>query len=89
MSDSDLSEPSSAPIPSDNELENSLRREVTDAQRAGKEYSYNSIRAASEINLGLETRFYKNHKIWNKKSKEIIDSQVVTMSSSCRMLMAN
>ena len=77
MSDSELSEVSATPTPPDHELEKSLRREVVKASRAGIDYSYNSIRAASELKLGLRKGFYKGHEEWADKSKEVILDQKV------------
>ena len=77
MSDSELSEVSATPPPPDRELEKSLRREVAKAARAGLDYSYNSIRAASELKLSLRRGFYKSHEEWANKSKEIILDQMV------------
>ena len=77
MSDSELSEAFVTPPPPDRELEKSLRQEVVKAARAGLDYSYNSIRAASELKLGLSRGFYKSHGEWVNKSKEIIFDQMV------------
>lgn len=77
MSDSELSEASKTPTPPDHELERSLRREVVKAQRAGEEYSFNSVRKASESKLGLANGFYKNHEEWSQRSKDIIRDQMV------------
>lgn len=77
MSDSELSEASQTPAPPDDELERSLRREVVKAVKSGDEYSYNSIRAASEVKLGLTKGFYKAHEDWAQRSKRVIDDQLV------------
>lgn len=77
MSDSELSEASATPVPPDQELEKSLRREVVKAQKEGKEFSYNSIRTASETSLGLSQGFYKSHLEWKQRSKDVIDNQLV------------
>jgi hypothetical protein len=77
MSDSDLSEASVSPAPPDDELEKSLRREVVKAQKAGEEYTVNTIRAASEAQLGLSPGFYKSHDEWKDRSKNVIRAQIV------------
>jgi len=85
MSDSELSEVSTTPVPPDSELEQSLRREVVKAQRAGLEDpTVNSIRAASEEKLGLMPGFYKSHNIWVVRSKQIIKDQFVSLHISMR-----
>lgn len=78
MSDSELSEPSQPPVPPDDELENSLRREVVRAQAKGEEdFTLRQIRAASEKKLGLSDGFYKNHAAWKDRSKEVVSDQIV------------
>ncbi|KEF62689.1 uncharacterized protein A1O9_00662 [Exophiala aquamarina CBS 119918] len=80
MSDSELSEASTTPVPPDSELEKSLRREVVKAQRAGLEDpTVNSIRAASEEALGLKSGFYKANDVWVARSKQIIKDQFVSL----------
>jgi hypothetical protein len=82
MSDSELSDLPTTPLPPDSELEKSLRREVVKAQRDGLENpTVNSIRAASEEKLGLKSGFYKNHGTWLARSKQIIKEQFVSQQS--------
>ncbi|KAH0845673.1 putative transcriptional regulator [Fonsecaea pedrosoi] len=76
VSDSELSEASETPTPPDNELEQSLRHEVDKALQDGIEFSNNSIRAASETQLGLPKGFYKQHEEWAQRSKAIIADQL-------------
>lgn len=78
MSDSELSEASTGSAPSDRELEKSLRQEVTKAHRAGVEFSFNSIRAASEQKLGLKKDYIRNHETWARRSKDVINDQMVS-----------
>ncbi|KIY03007.1 uncharacterized protein Z520_01473 [Fonsecaea multimorphosa CBS 102226] len=82
VSDSDLSEASTTPAPPDHELEKSLRREVVKAQRDGIEFSNNYIRGASEAKLGLTKGFYKNHKEWAQRSRDIIADQLTIPSET-------
>jgi len=77
MSDSELSDAPTTPAPPDAELEKSLRQEVSKAFRSGGEFSYNSIRTASEALLGLKEGFYKAHDQWKGKSKDVINQQLV------------
>ncbi|KIX00913.1 uncharacterized protein Z518_09978 [Rhinocladiella mackenziei CBS 650.93] len=77
MSDSELPEASESPAPPAHELEKSLRRETVKAQKSDPNFSYNSIRAASEAKLGLRKGFYKNHEEWASRSKKIIQEQLV------------
>jgi hypothetical protein len=79
MSDSELSEASKTPVPSDTELENSLRREVNRASKAGDELTLRQIRGASEKKLGLPEGFYKSHSAWKDRSKEIVQDQAVSL----------
>jgi hypothetical protein len=76
-SDSELSEASNTPAPPDHELEKALRYEVTKAQRRGEEMTFKSIRTAAETKLGLTAGFYKGHAVWNQRSKDVIDEQLV------------
>ena len=76
-SDSDLSEASKTPAPPDSELEEALRREVITAQKNEVDFSYKYIRTAAETKLVLTPGFYKNHEDWNRRSKAIIDEQMV------------
>lgn len=81
MSDSELSEASATPLPPDQDLEQSLRREVRKAQKSGVDFSYNYIRAASESQLGLTKGFYKAHPDWPQRSKTIIGHQMVYLTT--------
>lgn len=75
MSDSELSD---APaIPSDAELEKSLRATVIKAQKAGEEVTVNDIRKRSARALGLDEAFFSTDTQWKGKSKEIIKTQFV------------
>ena len=76
MSDSELSDDPGTPVPSDHELEQSLRREVVKANKAGDDVTVKRIRVASEKRLGLPEDFYKSHATWKDKSKDIITHQV-------------
>ena len=76
MSDSELSVASHTPVPSDNELERSLRKEVVRIQETGTAPSIKAARSASEKRLGLTDGFYKGHETWKDKSKDIITDQV-------------
>ena len=76
MSDSELSEAPQTPVPSDNELEQSLRKEVVRIQKSGDDLSIKAARTASEKRLGLTEGFYKGHEVWKDKSKDIITDQV-------------
>jgi hypothetical protein len=80
MSDSELSELSQAPVPPDDELEGSLRREVARFQDRGEhdQLTLRNVRAASEKKLGLPEGFYKDHAVWKSKSKEVVKDQVVS-----------
>lgn len=80
MSDSELSEVSTTPLPPDHEIEKSLRHEVVNAQKNDIEYTVNSIRTASEEKLGLTKGFYKNSAEWVQRSKDIIKDQSVQPS---------
>ena len=80
MSDSELSEASHTPVPPDNEIEESLRREVTRATKAGGDITVNLMRKASEGKLGLPDGFYKSHDIWKVKSKDVVQDQLVCMA---------
>ncbi len=80
MSDSDLSEASYTPVPPNDEIEQSLRREVNRATKAGGDITVNLIRAASESKLGLPKGFYKSHEVWKGKSKEIVQDQLVCVA---------
>ena len=75
MSDSELSDDPGTPVPSDNELEQSLRREVFKVSSTGDDVTVKRVRAASEKRLGLPEGFYKSHETWNDKSKIIIKDQ--------------
>jgi len=77
MSDSELSDAPSISVPSDAELEKSLRREVVKALKAGEDVSVNAIRVASQSILGLNEGFYANDTRWKAKSKEIIKEEHV------------
>lgn len=79
MSDSELSEASHTPVPPDDELEQSLRREVVQAAKANNDFTLRQIREASEKSLGLPVGFYKGHESWNAKSKEIVRDQIVRL----------
>jgi hypothetical protein len=79
MSDSELSEASRTPAPSDTELENSLRREVNRANKTGDDVTLRQIRDASEKKLGLPEGFYKSHSAWKDRSKEVVQDQVVSL----------
>ena len=76
MSDSELSDDPGTPLPSDNELEQSLRREVVKGLKTSDNVTVKRIRAASEKRLGLPEDFYKSHASWKDKSKGIIEDQV-------------
>jgi hypothetical protein len=76
MSDSELSDDPGTPIPSDNELEQSLRREVVRATKAGADVTVKQVRLASEQRLHLPDGYYNGHEIWKDKSKSIIQDQV-------------
>jgi hypothetical protein len=88
MSDSELSELSQAPVPPDDELEGSLRREVARFQERGEhdQLTLRNIRAASEKKLGLPDDFYKDHAVWKTKSKEVVNDQVVSRCNFERFL---
>ena len=77
MSDSELSEAASNPVPPDAEIERSLRRAVVKAAIVGEEYSITTIRNASEKILGLNKGFYADHAEWKARSKRIIKEQAV------------
>ncbi|KIW15084.1 hypothetical protein PV08_07871 [Exophiala spinifera] len=79
MSDSELSEASTGSVPSDRELEKSLRQEVTKAHKARLEFSVNDIRTASEQRLGLEKDYFRNHEVWARRSKEVIKDQMTAL----------
>ena len=78
MSESELSDDPGTPVPPDTELEQSLRREVAKATKAGDEITVKRIRTASEKRLGLPKDFYKSHATWKDRSKEIVQDQVET-----------
>ena len=76
MSDPELSEASQTRVPSDNELEQSLRKEVVRIQKTGVDLTIKAARSASEKRLGLTEGFYKTHETWKDKSKDVITDQV-------------
>ena len=85
MSDSDLSDAPPPAAPTDAELERSLRREVANKFKAGKqdEITVNAIRTLSEEGLGLETGFYAARaEKWKGESKRIVKDEVVCSSIS-------
>ncbi|KAI5270577.1 hypothetical protein E4T47_06094 [Aureobasidium subglaciale] len=67
-SDSDILE---AAVPSDSILEKTLRQIVRRAEV--DPISVKRVRNAAEERLGLEAGFFKDHDVWNEKSKEIIE----------------
>lgn len=79
MSESELSDAPSASIPPDSVLEQTLRKQVREALKAGKDESVtiSSIRKAAEEALGLEAGFYKNTKRWKEESKRIVHEAFV------------
>jgi DEK C terminal domain len=79
MSDSDLSDAPSAPMPPDSELEKALRKQVRDALKTG-DYSsitVSSMRKAAEEALGLDAGFYKKSEKWKEESKRIVHETFV------------
>lgn len=79
MSDSDLSDAPSAPLPPDSELEQALRKQVRDALKTGDDaaITVSSTRKAAEEALGLEVGFYKNSAKWKEESKRIVHEAFV------------
>lgn len=73
MSDSDLSTP--ANIPADSDIEQCLRRISRDALKAGEDdFSVNAARTRAEVELGLDSGFFKSNDVWKRKSKEIVSA---------------
>ena len=79
MSDSDLSDAPSAPLPPDSEIEQALRKQVRDARKTGDEslITVSTMRKAAEEALGLEVGFYKNNEKWKEESKRIVHEAFV------------
>lgn len=73
MSDSELSEPTSAPSAA--AIEASLKRAVRDIQKSGEDVTINNARKLAEEALDLDEGFLKGAE-WKGKSKEIITSAV-------------
>ena len=78
MSD-DLDSSSHDVAPSNAELENALRQAVRQIYKAGnlEELTVKRVRKAAEGILELKEGFFKAHGNWNKKSKDVIQSEVV------------
>ena len=76
MSDTSLSDA----IPADAELEQGLRDAVRNAFKRGDNDSITvkRIRATVESKLGLDEGFFKEESAWKEKSKNIIQSEVVS-----------
>lgn len=74
MSDSSLSDPAL----SDAEIENALRNAVKKRYQTDPEQlTIKRIRTDVEQHLGLDDSFFKSDVVWNTRSKEVIQSQVV------------
>ena len=73
-SDGDLSTPTN--IPADSDIEQCLRRIVRDAVKKDEEISVNLARSRTEVELGLDSGFFKNNDHWKQKSKELINGAV-------------
>ena len=85
MSD-DSDNSSHAVTPSNAELEKALRQTVQKIYKAGnlEELTVKRVRKAAEEWLELKEGFFKAHGDWNKKSKDVIQSEVVGPTSYLR-----
>lgn len=84
MSDSSLS---GIDAPTDATLEQALRNAVQKVYKAGNtdDLTVRRIRKAVEEDLELQGGFFKNDPVWNTKSKNVIQSEVVCVkpNSTC------
>ena len=82
MSD-DFGDSSHDAAPSNAELEKALRQAVQQIYKAGnlEELTVKRVRKTAEDKLKLKEGFFKAHGNWNKKSKDVIQSEVVGPTS--------
>ena len=84
MADSSLS---GVDAPTDATLEQALRNAVQTVYKTGNmdDLTVRRIRKVVEEDLDLQEGFFKNDPIWNRKSKTVIQSEVVRVkpSSTC------
>ena len=69
----------SNPLPSNSELEDTLRHAVQQIYRSRnlEDLTVKRVRRMAEKQLNLEDDYFKNNSVWKEKSKRIIRSEVV------------
>lgn len=73
------------PLPSDDEIDSSLRSVVREALKRNDEITVNIARTKVESHLDLGPGFFRNHDAWKQRSKEIINAAVEEPLSPTRI----